>query len=40
MKEPILSLMGSAVALDGSGVQLRPGDAVAEMLFESGIGQL
>jgi hypothetical protein len=35
----IISLMGCAVALDGSGVELRPGEAVAEMLFESGIGQ-
>ena len=31
--------MGCTVALDGSGVELRPGEAVAEMLFESGIGQ-
>ena len=35
----IISLMGYAFAVDGSGVELRPGEAVAEMLFESGIGQ-
>jgi hypothetical protein len=35
----IISLMGCIVAIDGSGVELRPGEAVAEMLFEKGIGQ-
>ncbi len=35
----IISLIGCAVALDGSGVELQPGEAVAEMLFENGIGQ-
>jgi len=35
----ILSLMGCAIAVDGSGVELRPGEARAEKLFESGIGQ-
>jgi hypothetical protein len=34
-----ISLMGCIVAADGSGVELRPGEAVAEMLFESGIGR-
>jgi hypothetical protein len=35
----IISLMGCAIALDGSGVELRPGEARAEKLFEMGIGQ-
>ncbi len=35
----ILSLMGCAIAVDVSGVELRPGEARAEKLFESGIGQ-
>ncbi len=36
----ILSLMGCAVALDVvNGVEMRPGEAAAERLFEKGIGQ-
>ncbi len=35
----IISLMGCAVALDGSGVEMRPGEATAEKLFSYGIGQ-
>jgi hypothetical protein len=36
----ILSLMGCAVALDfQNGVEMRPGEAAAEHLFEKGIGQ-
>jgi hypothetical protein len=36
----ILSLMGCAVALDvENGVEMRPGEATAERLFERGIGQ-
>ncbi|MDD4653113.1 MAG: hypothetical protein PHQ34_12905 [Methanothrix sp.] len=35
----LISLMGCIVAADGSGVELRPGEALAEMRFESGIGQ-
>jgi hypothetical protein len=35
----IISLMGCAVALDGSGVEMRPGEATAERLFNHGIGQ-
>ena len=36
----ILSLMGFAVALDvENGVEMRPGEAAADKLFERGIGQ-
>jgi len=35
----IISLVGCAIASDGSGVELRPGEAGAEKLFEMGIGQ-
>jgi len=36
----ILSLMGCTTALDfENGVELRPGEATAERLFEQGIGQ-
>ncbi len=35
----IISLMECTVAIDGSGVELRPGEAVAEMLFDRGIGE-
>ena len=35
----ITSLMGVASALDGSGVEMRPGEATAEMLSNYGIGQ-
>lgn len=36
----ILSLMGCALALDyQNGVEMRPGEAAAEKLFEKGIGQ-
>lgn len=36
----ILSLMGCAAALDvQNGVEMRPGEAAAERLFDSGIGQ-
>jgi hypothetical protein len=36
----ILSLMGCVVALDyQNGVEMRPGEAAAERLFEKGIGQ-
>jgi hypothetical protein len=36
----ILSLMGCAVAFDvENGVEMRPGEAAAERLFEKGIGQ-
>ena len=36
----IISLMGCAVALDvQNGVEMRPGEAAAEKLFEKGIGQ-
>ena len=35
----IISLMGCAIAVDGSGVELLPGEARAEKLFELGIGQ-
>ncbi|MFZ2471042.1 MAG: hypothetical protein WAW52_03775 [Methanothrix sp.] len=35
----IISLMGCAVAVGGSGVELLPGEARAEKLFELGIGQ-
>lgn len=34
----IISLMGCAFAVDVSGVELRPGEARAEKLFEKGIG--
>lgn len=34
----VISLMGCVFALDGSGVELRPGEASAEKLFELGIG--
>lgn len=34
----VISLMGSAWAIDGS-VEMRPGEAAAEMLFNYGIGQ-
>ena len=35
----IISLMGCVSALDGNGVEMRPGEATAEMLFNYGIGQ-
>lgn len=35
----IISLMGCAIAIGGSGVELLPGEARAEKLFELGIGQ-
>lgn len=35
----IISLMGCAIAFDQGGLELRPGEARAEMLFEKGIGQ-
>ena len=36
----IISLMGCAAALDGqSGVEMRPGEATFEHLFDRGIGQ-
>jgi hypothetical protein len=35
----IISLVGCAIAVDGGGVELRPGEAMAEKLFEKGIGQ-
>jgi hypothetical protein len=35
----IISLVGCAIAVDGSGVGMRPGEAMAEKLFEKGIGQ-
>ena len=35
----VISLMGCASALDGSGVEMRPGEAAAEKLFNYGIGQ-
>ena len=35
----VISLMGCAFAVDGSGVEMRPGEARAEKLFERGIGQ-
>jgi hypothetical protein len=35
----IVSLMGFASAIDGSGVELRPGEATAELLFNYGIGE-
>ncbi len=35
----ILLLMGCAFALDGNGVEMRPGEATAEKLFNYGIGQ-
>jgi len=34
-----ISLSGCAIAVDGSGVELLPGEARAEKLFELGIGQ-
>jgi hypothetical protein len=35
----LISLMGCAIAVDGNGVELLPGEARAEALFEKGIGQ-
>jgi hypothetical protein len=35
----IISLVGCAIAVDGSGVGMRPGEAMAEKLFDIGIGQ-
>ena len=35
----IILLMGCASALDASSIALRPGEAMAEMLFNNGIGQ-
>jgi len=35
----VMSLMGCALALDGSGLEMRPGEARADKLFERGIGQ-
>jgi hypothetical protein len=35
----LISLMGCAIAVGGSGVELLPGEARAEKLFELGIGQ-
>jgi hypothetical protein len=35
----IISLVGCAIAVDRSGVELLPGEARAEKLFELGIGQ-
>jgi hypothetical protein len=35
----VISLMGCVSALDGSSVEMRPGEAAAEMLFNYGIGQ-
>jgi hypothetical protein len=35
----IISLMGFVSALDGNGVEMRPGEATAEKLFNYGIGQ-
>jgi hypothetical protein len=35
----IISLMGCVFALDGNGLQTRPGEATAEMLFNYGIGE-
>ncbi|HPE50688.1 MAG TPA: hypothetical protein PLS83_04230, partial [Methanothrix soehngenii] len=35
----VISLAGSAWAADGPGVELRPGEARAEMLFNIGIGE-
>ena len=35
----VISLAGSAWAADGPGVELRPGEAEAEMLFNYGIGE-
>ena len=35
----ILSLMGCVLALDGNSLEVRPGEATAEKLFNYGIGQ-
>ena len=35
----IISLMGCVSALDGNGLQMRPGEATAEKLFNHGIGE-
>lgn len=35
----VLSLMGCAIALGPVGVEMRPGEAAAEALFERGIGE-
>jgi hypothetical protein len=35
----IISLVGCAIAVDGSGVGMRPGETMAEKLFDIGIGQ-
>ena len=35
----IMSLMGCAFALGGNGLQMRPGEATAEKLFNYGIGE-
>jgi hypothetical protein len=35
----VISLMGYASALDGSSIEMRPGEAAAEMLFNYGIVQ-
>ena len=35
----IISLMGCVSALDGNGLKMRPGEAIAEKLFNYGIGE-
>ena len=35
----IISLMGCVFALDANGVEMRPGEATAEKLFNYGIGE-